>query len=235
MLRVMVEAIEAVIAQMNATQEILAAIRRNGFGALRPSLSQGKFVRADGQAWCQTFPEGNHRMKKEWVDQRYSFLDEDGMPKPPEALSFGNQEEQSYHGEEGCERGLKAWEAMQAEGGISDELIQEWKSEPWFEMVVDDFKDTEGFQEYKELMNTPKQLRKELGIDEKLTSQKKNLCKMKAKWRGHKKYREAMRPMRKEVVNEMRRLMGDGYSRRQIVQSLVPQAGKTQKSSLRIS
>ena len=59
-------------------------MRRNGFLSWRPDLEQGKFVRSDEQAWCQTpdgsmkFQEGSHRLRDEWLNERYNFLDAEG-------------------------------------------------------------------------------------------------------------------------------------------------------------
>ena len=65
---------------------VLAGMRRNGFLSWRPDLEQGKFVRSDEQAWCQNpdgsvkFQEGSHRLRDEWLHERYNFLDAEGKP-----------------------------------------------------------------------------------------------------------------------------------------------------------
>ena len=91
-----------------------------------------------------------------------------------------------------------------SDGKVIRKMIKDWSEEPWFEMVVHEYKDTEGLSECKELMKTPKQLRRDLGIDENLTSQRKNMSSMKDKAQRHQKYREAMRPLRKEVLGQLR-------------------------------
>jgi hypothetical protein len=229
MLRIIVETVEELVAKMAPGQDILAAIRRNGWGALRPSLSKGTFVRADEQEWCKAFPEGNNRMKRSWLDKRYSWMDEKGLPIAPQLgeeaqLSLENQEEQSYHGEEGCKTSLATWAQLLKEGEVNEDDVEQWQLEPWFEMVVTDLREMSGLEEYQKLMMTPIELRKSLGIDENLTSQKPKGVKKKQKSRE--KYREAIRPMRKKAMSEMRELLDMGYSRKQVAEAIIPASGK---------
>ena len=59
----MVSAVENLQEKFIKNDTLLAAGRRNGWLALRPSLSQQRFVPSHEQAWCATFLEGSHRMQ----------------------------------------------------------------------------------------------------------------------------------------------------------------------------
>jgi hypothetical protein len=233
-MRTLVESIEELVVDMAPGQDLLAAMRRNGWLAVRPSLSQGTFVRADEQAWCQGFPEGNHRMRKSWLEARYTWLDEKGLPKLPDFEKSNhpcleNMAEQSYHGDEGCARHLSSWTKMVEDGEATEEMIRDWQDEPWFAFEVNKFTDLEGLEEYKDLMRTPQEIRKSLGIDEFLTSQRTKRNFSADKKKSREKYREALRPLRQKALHEMRDLIEKGNSRRSIAQSIIPTAGKKSK------
>ena len=71
-----------------AEKTVLKAARRNGLLAYRPQAKPGedmmKLVKCDEQPWSADFPEGNHRMKGEWLASRYDWLDQDGIPLEPD-------------------------------------------------------------------------------------------------------------------------------------------------------
>jgi len=69
--------VEAKNAELNL---ILAGARRNGMLSYRPDFTQNKLVRSDSQDWAKSLPEGSHRMKESWLDNRYSWNDADGKP-----------------------------------------------------------------------------------------------------------------------------------------------------------
>ena len=66
-----------------------------------------------------------------------------------------------------------------------------------------------------------------------MTSQKKDKKRAQDKQAKHQKYREAIKPLRKNVMTELRELVGKGYSRRQVAQSIIPSAGKKSKNYIR--
>jgi hypothetical protein len=71
--------------EINAQGDIvLKACRRNHFLAYRPSLSQGKLVKAGEQKWAMEMPEGQHRIMASWAEGRYQWLNDAGVPKAPD-------------------------------------------------------------------------------------------------------------------------------------------------------
>ena len=105
----MYEAIESLKKKQEANQTLVAAARRNGWMAWRPSLKRNRFVRFDEEPWCKKFREGSHRMQKDWNNERYSWLDESGMPTavPKEELDklIDGEAVDSYFGESGHTEG----------------------------------------------------------------------------------------------------------------------------------
>ena len=63
---------------------MLKAFVQNGYASYRPKLMTGKMERSDGQSWRQDLKEGSHRVCKSWYDERYSWLDGDGVPMKPD-------------------------------------------------------------------------------------------------------------------------------------------------------
>jgi len=65
---------------------VLAAARRNGMLAYRPDFAVGRLVKPDEQPWCKDLPPcaASHRLKPEWCKDRYSWLDEQGVPVEPD-------------------------------------------------------------------------------------------------------------------------------------------------------
>ena len=69
----------------NAEVEYLSAgMRRNGFLSWRPDFVSGTLRRADEAEWAKAFPEGYQRICKQWFEDRYSWLDEEGIPQGPD-------------------------------------------------------------------------------------------------------------------------------------------------------
>ena len=64
---------------------ILSGLRGVGTLAWRPDLEQQKLVRCDEQQWAKDLPMGaTGKMKSEWLEARYEWLDEAGKPVPPD-------------------------------------------------------------------------------------------------------------------------------------------------------
>ena len=77
--------------------------------AFRPDLKKGKLVRSDDQEWTQKGkerphgrPQGSHRIKPSWIQDRHEWLDEKGVPVVPnyyllsEARRLAEHEEIEY-------------------------------------------------------------------------------------------------------------------------------------------
>ena len=81
-IRSLVSALEKLQHKMALGDDLLKAGRRNGWLAYQAVHEGKRFVRVDQQPWCkvQAFYEGNHRMQPSWLENRYNWLDENGMP-----------------------------------------------------------------------------------------------------------------------------------------------------------
>ena len=239
-MRTLYKVISELIAEWGPDKYLLRAMYQNGWLSLRPSLSQGKLVRSDTQAWTKGFRFGSHRIQQSWADERFSHIDENGVPKPIELeMKHGETEdtEQTYSREPGQKRDLKMWKEMISTGEISREELAEFRDEPWFEMEVQNFEGLEGLDEYKELLKTPAQRRKELGIDQYLTSQKQNTDKQMRKKRSRQLIKQSRAPLRKEALESIRALKEQGHSLEtisaQLIHPSVGKSGAVKKKSLR--
>ena len=137
-------------------------------------------MRVDQQPWCdpQVYYEGNHRMQPSWLQNRYNWLDAGGMPTaiPENELEqvLCTQEAQTSVLDESAQRELSIWRELLDNGQLTAEELDKMKAEPQFSFMVQEFSRFESAaEEYKQLVKTPKELRRELGIDENLTSQKR--------------------------------------------------------------
>jgi hypothetical protein len=80
----------------------------------------------------------------------------------------------TYLRHEGQERMLETWKYMLQNEELTQTQLDEMKQEPWFGLAVQEFQDhVEVRQEYLELIKTPEDLRKEAGVDEYLTTQRR--------------------------------------------------------------
>ena len=153
---------------MDEQNAMLKAGRRNGWLNIRPCLSSGKFISCSSEEWAQGMPEGSHRMRKDWIEDRMTWLNEEGMPKPisKEDWDKNFEEEQTYLTTEKQERELSTWRALRQDGELTQSQLDEMKAEPWFEAEIQEFSDhAEVHKGYMELIKTPKQLRHEAGVD----------------------------------------------------------------------
>ena len=90
----------------------------------RPDYDQGKLVPLE-ECWSVDFPEGSHRIKRSWHQDRLLWVDEDGKPLAPEwkvplQQGFEEQSEDVFHGPEGAKEQLKSWSAL------DEDQIKEW-------------------------------------------------------------------------------------------------------------
>ena len=230
-------------------KRLLKAMYYLGYLCLRPDYNKGKLVKTQGQAWCQTvtineegeeiredWVVGSHRMRAGWIEHRFDHVDEDGKVKPVERYvnetGLPAEVEQTYMTEPSDKHTSATWDEMVKSGELSQRLVDEWKSQDWYTLEISSFHDIDGLEEYKEMLKTPAQLRKERGIDPKLTSQKQDLEKKKAKAAKAELTRLARKPLRKEAIEQIRELTGEGYSMDQIATQVgVPAVGGKGKSA----
>ena len=233
--RSLTQAVTSLQKKFEDKDTLVAAARRNGWMALRPSLSQKKFVRCDEQDWCKKYKEGSHRMQRDWNENRYKWLDEAGLPTPvPEdelEKMIEQQAHDSYWVESGHEEELSIWRSLLENEELSAQQLQEMKTTPYFECLVSEFSHFSDIaKEYKELVKTPKQQRAEAGLDVNLTSQLPRDQAAK-KFQRHKRYREAMRPLRRETGKQMEEMYKKGFSKASVLKQIIPSAGKKGKLS----
>ncbi|CAK0866343.1 unnamed protein product [Prorocentrum cordatum] len=117
-LRVTSEALKKLKHFMDAEQpRTLQAGLGNDLLSYRPDFATKTLVKATEQPWAKGFTEGNHQIKAEWAKDTYNWFDENGIPSPlpwndqgAGVSSLGDMEEQSYHGPEGATVKLKSLE-----------------------------------------------------------------------------------------------------------------------------
>ena len=79
--------------------------------------------------------------------------------------------------------------------------------------------DQEG--EYKDYLKSPAELRKELGISEHYTTQRRSAEARKRLKAKHDKFRKALRPLRRARLAELQELKDKGFSTQQIASSII--------------
>ena len=201
------------------TNFVLAGLRRNGMLSWRPSLSQMKLVRSDGQAWAQQLPEGSHRYPSEWLKDRYSWLDEHGTPCEPRWNSCGvgvkapeDMEDHCYHGEEGAVVKLASTAETHPEGFAEASL------------VIDCDEEKLDCKLAHELFEASKAERIKAHVDEVLKEEPGKAKKKHQRRMKRLQSRRAMRSALREWRLEQRELLAK-YSRKQLLKALVPEAG----------
>ena len=83
-MRVICETVEELRDVFNRDQTLRKAMIRNGWLAVRPKVSEGRFVRVSEETWATYVPLGTHRLRRSWCQRRFENLDENGMPRKPE-------------------------------------------------------------------------------------------------------------------------------------------------------
>ncbi len=210
--------------EINAQGDIvLKACRRNHFLAYRPSLSQGKLVKAGEQKWAMEMPEGQHRSQKSWADDRYTWLNDAGVPKAPNwsfktganVKSIEDMEDVSCLGDEGS----KIWRAS----WLEDPVLCDGVEDPGVSLDIDE-DDLEGMVAISAHMSV-KLRRREQAVHELTTSQAPDKKSKEQKAEDRAKIRLAL----KEVLPEWKAQLQDElkeFSRAQLLKALVPVAGK---------
>jgi hypothetical protein len=82
------------VVDMNDSKQqlVLCGLRRNLMLSYRPGPggTGGTMVRSDSQLWARAMPEGSHRLKPEWYEDRYKWRGSDGVPVPLPVQAGGN-------------------------------------------------------------------------------------------------------------------------------------------------
>ena len=211
-------------------------MRRNGFLAFRPNVDKGMFERCDDQPWAQDFKQGCHRVENSWTENRHCFLDPAGKPLEPDWKGSGcgvrnleDMEDAEQHGPEGSAVKLSFLKEKYPNGieqisieldgdvDISEELPEMGSGLMW-------------------ILEQARAERK-INIDPHLTSQRKpGQASKKLIEKQHKraKIHQALKIFLPEWRSQAR---ADGlkYSRRQLLEALVPKAGEKAKAASLLS
>ena len=221
-------------------QRMLKAMVQNGWMEMRPNLSSGKLEKTAGQPWKNDMQVGSHRLKPEWLEERFCHLGEDGFPDITKLKVFKAGDilpdaEHTCLAANGETKNLAVWKEMAISGELSRKDFKELQEEPWFELEVSSFQGIEGLQTYADLMLTPKQQKIAKGIDPQLTTQRMNNKRIARSILRYEKTKLLNAPRRKEVIAEMAQMRRDGYSLEQISSKVLPvSVGKNKKTANKI-
>jgi len=233
-LRMICEVLEEMREVFRREQTLKKGLVRNGWLALRPKVAEHRFVRVADEPWAQDVSIGSHRLRNSWVQTRFEHLGEDGMPTKPAFLSTPIEDQQgdtSYDVEVDEKQELVAWRRMAAEGQLTALQLRELSECPRVQLEVEAV-DFDGLEEMRQLLKSPAELRRERGIDERLTSQLPNRKAAEAKTKKKHQLRTQMRAEMREVTQgAVQKLTAEGYTVDQISNYLIrPQVGKKRKS-----
>ena len=200
-------------------RKLLQAMYSLGYLVLRPNLETNKLEKTEGQEWRKGFKLGTHRMPGTWLAQRFEHLDENGVPQPKEMVcEHGEPEdaEQSYSVEEGEKRRLAAWTEMAKSGELTMKELEALQECPVLDISLSDFVGFDGLETYAEVMKTPKQQRRERGIDVNLTSQKPDKSRMRKRKAARGMRNKLRAPLRAQALQEMKKMREEGFSVAQV-------------------
>ena len=229
-LRVTSEALAKLKAYMDVeAPRTLQAGLRNYLLSYRPDFQNNTLVKAIEQPWAKGFREGNHRIRAEWAEERYQWLDEKGIPSclPFEDMGagvreLGDMEEHSYHGPEGTKVSLKSWE------GTEEEAAEEVSVNLDLELT--------GEEEVKQFMEAAAQLMDRVRGSKAATGGYYDMylstqAKREQKSTQKKKRDDQHRAANAENFAELQKRL-QVASRRQVLESIVPQVGKDKVKSM---
>ena len=233
-LRITYEAV-CYIEQQNLEFEVLLkALRRNGYLAYRPDFANQKLVPVDeNEPWVKDKPQGNHRMPAAWIEQRYSFLNDHGIPLEANWENCGagvkkveDMEDATSHGPLGCRVQLECCKETHPKGLLEPSVSLECG----VDVDENDEDDIGGLLKLKELEHN----RRRVAIDKHLTSQvpKQELS---AKAAQRAKINQSLKILLPAWREEMRKKVGIECSRKQMLQALIPKAGETKKTEKLLS
>ena len=123
-LRIAHEAFKHCEKQNQEEQTLLKGLRRNGFLAYRPCFESKCLKPVKQEGFFEQLPQGSHRMPRSWVEQRYNFFDEQGVPLEaqwdkscgPGVTSLEFMEDATQHGEPGCRNKLECMKEQHPDG-----------------------------------------------------------------------------------------------------------------------
>jgi hypothetical protein len=198
------------------SQFVLKGLRRNGMLSWRP---QGKeLVRADSQQWSESMPEGSHRYPKAWLEGRYGWL-KDGIPEEPkwERCSKIDKDleamvDPTCHGEPGTVIEMKCNDHKEEEPMVMIECDEEGLEAELSRSLYEELKQQELEGEVNKFLKSPT-----------TTTSKKAMYRKKRKLerRGMRKAMRSWRLQQREMMSK--------YSRKQLIEALIPEASKTKK------
>ena len=208
------------VEQNNLKQNLLACLRRNGFLAYRPDWEKNCLSKVEGQL-AEKYKQGNHRMPSTWIEQRYNWLNDKGVPVEadwsngcgPGVKAVEDMEDPTQHGDYGSKVKLACFGAK--------------ISEPHVELTGDVDVSEELPNELPpsvEIKSAAENRRKE-AIDEYLSTQKKGVESQQKK-DNRAKIKLAYKELLPKWRAEMRSLE---VSRKQLLEALVPIAGESNK------
>jgi len=188
----------------------------------RPDIEKKSFVRADSQLWCKDLPEGSHRYPKSWLADRYSWLNEDGVPCEADWKSCGKRvkthkdmEDATAHGEEGAVVKMSCWaDVPELKDGIVEHSV-----------VVEADEEELGARLSYELCQASKLRRLSKVMDDLAGIASGSTIKKKASYRQKRLLR---RQMDRRVLKAWRKEQGEmlkKYSRGQLLEAIIPAGG----------
>ena len=224
-LRIVCAALEKLEEANAASSTLLAAMRRNGYLALRPDLKQKCLVRVDDdprQKWAVKFPQGSHRLMDAWVKQRYDGLDNHGVPLEPDwdgsgagVKTLDDMHDPTQHGPEGTEVKLKCVAQPIEEVSVAIDCDADWSTSAGVAAVAS--------AAVEKLVR--ERTARNISVDKLLTIPVEAKATMKQKQRRA-KMNEALKVLlprwRKQVAKASL-----GSSRAQLLHALIPCAGVT--------
>jgi len=209
---------------------VLCGLRRNGMLSYRPSLSQGCLVRSDTQKWAKDKPEGNHRMPKKWLRNRYEWRDEAGVPLPPQWSECGGGVKEladmaDAPDVEGGRVVLKSWAGdVELKAGVPENgVVLEFDGE---DLSLD--------TSWKAMREAIDSERKGFVMSSLMTKQHQD-GKQKA-LQAKREQRAMMRKLSDKMIKKWKseqRAQLDNYSREQLLEALIPGASKRNKNGKR--
>lgn len=194
--------------------------------AWRPNPETGRLERADSQPWCKDLPEGSHRYPAEWLRKRYSWVDEAMRPLKPE-LPYATEEdaEATYDEPPAGRIHMSCWKGNELEAGVDNSAL-----------VLDVEEENLDMKLARELYEKGQCAMRREKLDELVTGIRGvstaggSADEKKKVWR---RKRRQMRTMMRKSMKRWRRTQRellDLYSRRQLLQTLVPEAGRNKQT-----
>ena len=222
---------------------VLAAGRRNAILAYRPDLKAGKLVDCSGQQWCKDLGKcgASHRLQRAWVENRMQWRDEAGKPLEPrwsDSTLAKTMEDMSdlCAVATALEVVPAADDAEQLQGPKVKVGSQEYEDIqlvlPFFDSIEENMQGDMERAIYLQL--SPKDRLMQMQVDAQVMEEQKKKEESKSKVKN-KVLEKALRgravaaAMTKWTGEKRKEMQADGVSRNQLLEQLVPAAGKGSK------